>query len=411
MTFKIVLKNNTRFSNIIIEIYDNKNKVKKLDTSLTITREMWDETKQCPKNIYLKKLKKLNFHLDRIKIVVTNHLNDVKLKKKKLSLLFITKRINNITSLDYYSYKEGSLLYYTNYYINSREHLISKITYKRYKVFFRLLERFEGYAMKNFLISDVNSDFVKRFIKFAEQELYSTSTIHRTIYFVRTILNFLEKREIRTFVYELELPKEKKYRKCIITLDENELATIRNTKIPDELKSARDWLVISCYLGQRVSDFMNFETSMLQTVQNKKYISFTQQKTGKNILLPLHPIVLLTLSKNNGFPLKLSFEIYNKQIKEVVKLAGINDLVKIRKRTGFRSQFVLINKWKVITSHIGRRSFASNFYGKIPTPLLMDATGHSTEQMFNKYICNLDKERAKDLGTYFDEIYRSKNVL
>lgn len=57
--------------------------------------------------------------------------------------------------------------------------------------------------------------------------------------------------------------------------------------------------------------------------------------------------------------------------------------------------------WKLLTENhaypllIGRRSFASNFYGKIPTPLLMEATGHSTEQMFQRYISSTNTERTR----------------
>ena len=39
-----------------------------------------------------------------------------------------------------------------------------------------------------------------------------------------------------------------------------------------------------------------------------------------------------------------------------------------------------------MTSHIIRRSFASNYYGKIETPLLKNITGHSKESTFLTYI-------------------------
>jgi hypothetical protein len=40
-----------------------------------------------------------------------------------------------------------------------------------------------------------------------------------------------------------------------------------------------------------------------------------------------------------------------------------------------------------------RRSFASNYYGKIETPLLMNITGHSKERTFLTYI---GKHQNKD---------------
>lgn len=409
MTFRFILKHKPTYAKIIVELTDSQNRITHVDTALVINEYMWDDLKERPKNIYLKKLKKLNVFLDRIRITVAGYFKEVKVRGKALSLSSLSRRIKKVVTCKNQEYKQGSLLNHINNYINSRQHIISQITYRRYKVFFRLIERFEGHEMRNYMIEEVNADFVKQFLKFGEKEFYSRSTLHRTIYFIRTILNFLERRGIRTFVYELELPKEKKQKKNFVILSEIELSKIRDLEVPKELNSAKDWLVISCYLGQRFSDFMSFNISMLEVIHNRQCISFMQQKTGKNVILPLHPIVRSLISKNNGFPLKLSLDTYNKQIKEIVRLAGIKTQVYIRKRFGFRSKLVTIDKCNAITSHIGRRSFASNFYGKIPTALLMDATGHGTEQMFNRYISNFDTERVKLLSNYFEDNFNNKN--
>jgi hypothetical protein len=61
-----------------------------------------------------------------------------------------------------------------------------------------------------------------------------------------------------------------------------------------------------------------------------------------------------------------------------------------------------------LSSHVERRIFVTNFYGKIPTPILMEATGHSTEQMFLRYINPVDKDRALSLGSYFDKMYEER---
>ena len=58
-------------------------------------------------------------------------------------------------------------------------------------------------------------------------------------------------------------------------------------------------------------------------------------------------------------------------------------------------------KWKLVTSHIGRRSFATNFYGVIPTSYLIYVTGHTTEKMFLTYIGKSNKDIALELTKYF----------
>ena len=67
----------------------------------------------------------------------------------------------------------------------------------------------------------------------------------------------------------------------------------------------------------------------------------------------------------------------------------------------FRKKTGMYKKYDLITSHIGRRSFASNFYGKIPTTYLIYVTGHSTEAMFLNYIGKSNKDLALEITNYF----------
>jgi integrase len=55
-------------------------------------------------------------------------------------------------------------------------------------------------------------------------------------------------------------------------------------------------------------------------------------------------------------------------------------------------------KYELITSHTMRRSFATNYFGKIETPILMEITGHSRESTFLSYIGeNPNKDAVADV--------------
>src|SRR5690606_41317554 len=71
-----------------------------------------------------------------------------------------------------------------------------------------------------------------------------------------------------------------------------ELINMYNTVVEDYLQNAKQWLLISCYIGQRISDFMNFSQSQITSIEGNKCLTFIQQKTGKKITLPLHKEVL-----------------------------------------------------------------------------------------------------------------------
>jgi integrase len=58
----------------------------------------------------------------------------------------------------------------------------------------------------------------------------------------------------------------------------------------------------------------------------------------------------------------------------------------------------MYKKHELITSHVGRKSFATNLYGKVSTPLIMSATGHKTEQTFLMYIGKTQSHLSIELG-------------
>jgi integrase len=207
--------------------------------------------------------------------------------------------------------------------------------------------------------------------------------------------------------------KNEKVESIYLTFDE--LEKIEKTNYSDILENAKDWLIISCNTGQRISDFMRFKKEMIRYERNKKdgmlkpLIEFTQKKTDKIMTVYLNKKVIEILDKRKGeFPASISHQKYNKRIKEVCMLAEINQITKGSKTLPFeknsrkfRKQDGTFEKWELVTSHIGRRSFASNYYGEIPTNYLMNITGHSTEDMFLKYIGKSNKDTAMEISNYF----------
>jgi integrase len=122
--------------------------------------------------------------------------------------------------------------------------------------------------------------------------------------------------------------------------------------------------------------------------------------------IPLSKKVVAILKKRGGeFPRQISDQRYNDYIKEVCKLAELNEKIKGSKskteKKITRKESGIFEKWELVTSHIGRRSFATNNYGRIPTSLLINVTGHSTETMFLEYIGKTETEKAIQLAEYF----------
>jgi integrase len=151
----------------------------------------------------------------------------------------------------------------------------------------------------------------------------------------------------------------------------------------------------------------------MHTVKNgeqKPFLEFTQAKTGNKMTIPLTAKVIAILDKRDGeFPRKISDQKYNTYFKELCKQAKITDLVfgtkKVETSEGskkYRNKEGLYPKFELVASHVGRYSFATNNYSKnIPTSVLIQMTGHSSEGMFLNYIGKSSKDMAIEISSYF----------
>ena len=147
-------------------------------------------------------------------------------------------------------------------------------------------------------------------------------------------------------------------------------------------------MIIDFWQGQRVSDLLAISKLDIRSAPNRGvYVDIIQKKTRTAVTVGvINPLAVQIITHH--FPRHISDRCFNRYMKEVLELAGINEEVK-----GYqynpetkRKEIGLFPKYQVISSHDLRRSFATNFFGKIETPVLMQMTGHSRESTFLNYI-------------------------
>jgi integrase len=303
------------------------------------------------------------------------------------------------------------LVNYIDKYKEDKRNEVTESTIKKCKVIQELVKRYQTKIGKTLLLTDIDTDFKKDFENYCTTENYAPNTISRTIRFIKTIcIHAKSKKEnINPDLYNIKV-KYFKVDSIHLTFDElQKIENIKKDKLTESLENAKDWLIISCYTGQRVSDFLRFTKDMIRIEDGQSFIEFTQKKTDKIMTVPVHRKVIEILNKRNGmFPYAISDQKYNAYIKTVCEIAKLTKMVNGSKKTEtapesgkFRKETKEYRKCDLVTSHIGRRSFASNFYGTIPTSLLINITGHSTETMFLTYIGKSNKDLAKETHKYF----------
>lgn len=290
---------------------------------------------------------------------------------------------------------------------------ISLSTLKKYTTTLNTLTQYETKKKKRLRFEDITMSFYFDFVDFCRNTLkHSTNTIGTYI------------KKIKFFCGQIDLeglPISNHYKNSEfmsigekaedIYLTTTEIQKIFNYDFSSApyLDNARDLLIIGLNTGLRVSDFMRLDLSHIKA----DTIRIRAQKTGKVAEIPINDQIEQTLNKRNGdLPHPISEQKFNDYIKEIGEKVGFTEMVKGAKmmcinedketnKNQFRKISGTFPKHELMTSHICRRSFATNLYGQIPTPVIMSITGHATESQFLTYIKKTTAENAEVLRNFY----------
>ncbi len=289
----------------------------------------------------------------------------------------------------------------------SHNKFMSKTLIGQYQNTVDLLKEFEQFANYKIVLKDIKNEDFYNFIDFLQQELnYNISTIERIIGRVKFFCCRAKENGTKIsndYTKRIYLEKENDEVETIY-LNESEIDKIYNLQIENEdLDHARDLLIISCYCGLRVSDFMyNLDVSKIKD----GIISIKTKKTGAFVKIPVHNYISAILNKRFGnLPKRFNEYEYNTLIKKVGELAKIDNLVfgslwnadKKRKVKGYNQKF------KYFSSHLGRKSFTTNLSGKVSDEIIMACTGWSNLSMKQHYDKTSKLEYAEQLSDFWQQ--------
>ncbi len=276
-------------------------------------------------------------------------------------------------------------------------------TIRTYKSLLRIVKAYEFEKSEKLYLNSIDKYTAESFTRFLKiEQQYSDNYCGQLLKLLKIILRDAEKSGLEVHPYSnyIESFKQKNSDRILHILNPSEIKALKGLKhIPAAYTDSYNWLLIGLCIGQRVSDLLKLSPDNLRKAPSGLYIDILQQKTKKSVTVGVADPLVIELLENE-FPRKVSQVVFNKQIKALCRMAGINELVpgfKNNPKTR-RKEIVTAPKHEFITSHIMRRSFASNYYGKIETPLLMNITGHSKESTFLTYIgTHQNKDALADL--------------
>ena len=425
-TIKYQLQSKSENAPIYLRLSLGRNKLYKRKTSLSINPKEWSDTNQ-PKQTTPTN-KNLASKLRKLKDFILDEVNNANVEGMEIDGIWLQYKIDlhfnkfEVVELDFISEYGGYFIKNLKYKTNDKTNKIgvTLATQKKYQTIVNKLIAFDKYHKVRTKLIDVNLKFRIELIDyFSEVDKLSDNTIGRYLKFVKSICldadknGFKVSSQLKDFMgFSIEAPK------VILSLDEIE--QIKNTKfVSDKHEIAKDWLIIGCFTGQRVSDLLRMNTSFIEHIQDYDFIVLTQQKTKKLVQIPIHFEVQEILDKRNGeFPPTFSNNIdsskamFNRYLKQLCKIAGIDAMVKGNKFDEDKKRYIggIYPKFELASSHICRRSFASNHYASelYPTPILMNITAHKTEKMFLTYIGKEPLDYGLQLAKIWQKIGKKK---
>ena len=234
------------------------------------------------------------------------------------------------------------------------------------------------------------------------------STIEKKLRFLRWFLNWAtEKGYNSNMAYKSFKPTLKTTQKKVIYLTKEEIARVRNLNLSEAqayLDPVRDVFLFCCFSGLRHSDANNLRRSDIKS----DHIEVTTVKTADSISVELNDVTKAILEKYKDAPFNenkalpnYTNQAMNRDVKELCRLAGINEEIRITTYKGNVRTDEIHPKWELVGTHTGRRTFIVNALSLGISPnIVMKWTGHSDYSSMKPYIDIVDDIKAASMTKF-----------
>ena len=256
---------------------------------------------------------------------------------------------------------------------------------------------------RNIDFQDVDMNFYHEYTAYLKEKNYSINSIGKCIKELKTILRAAESEG-----YEVNPKyKDKKFKGTRIEVDSiyltrDDLSKIMSadiSKLSQGYDLARDIFMVGVWTAQRVSDYNNLSRENIKQhripkiIDNKlvykefQTVEIRQKKTGSKVSVPVSSELKSILERYDYQLPHLEDQVLNRYMKEICRLAGIDELIQIQTTKGGKAVKEFKYKWELVHSHTARRTGATLMYlAGMDYYDIMRITGHTSPTMLKKYI-------------------------
>ena len=419
-TVNFILKNpNGKKETPVIMVFAFGKEHIKIQMGQKVHPKLWDKSKsmrKVPKNNDNDDITNFNNRLDSIRISILSCYNEHLVQNNALYIDRIKKDFKAIVRPTGKIFKEipQEISKEPLTLLKAAEMQIKTLdpkswTTKHYITTKNVLLKYQKTLPKPLSFEDINMDFYNDFLRWCKNVPYKKTKKGELLYYALNTIgsHFKEVKVFMNYANDKGWTTSKGYMhknfKVLeetsesISLDIHKIYKIYDLDLSNNkrLDQVRDLFCIDCWTGLRYGDL--HQVSPDKFIDNDKKIKLRTYKGNRNIVIPLHQMIMDIVAKYDGKlpPVPTDYEI-NRCLKIIGRLAGITE--KFSKTTTRRGKRVSKSyfEWELITVHTARRSFATNMVlAGLPRDVVMGLTDHSTEKSFNKYI-KMSREQNAD---------------
>ncbi len=376
----------------------------KISTGLAISPKDWNTKKQRAK-FTLPDASQFNQELEKKEAKIMRLYSELK-GKTNFSIDLLREQFLSIKRKQVRRVRtKKDFHWFVKKYINEIKLTKSEGTYRRAISIYKMFCEFEAWRNKRIEFQNIDLDFYFETQKyFLHEKEYSNNYFGHIIKVLKVFLNDATERGYnKNLIFRSKKFKRIKEETDSIYLNRKEIDKIYQLDLSEKeesLEAARDLFIIGCFTGLRFSDMSKLHDNHFV---DEKYIHIKTKKTNETVVIPLHSYVKAIRKKyqeknGSGLPRAFSNPAMNRFIKELGKLAEVDQPFTVTKTKGGQRYEVTKQKYEFIVTHTARRSFATNaFLAEIPSISIMKITGHKTERAFMSYIKISQEDNARKL--------------
>ena len=232
--------------------------------------------------------------------------------------------------------------------------------------------------------NQIDKEFCKSFKRWCETDKnYMVSYISSLIKWIKYVMAKAEEKGLHKN-YQYKKFERESYTVDKVALSYWELEKIAFAVLPEKLSIIRDYFLLSCNTGARVSDWSKFRN----IAKDSKVWTYINQKTKEKATVKITDEIDRILLKYDYYlPAITVNQFRNDDIREICQSAGLtyNHTINIVK--GGQAVTETAERFTFIASHTGRRTFTTNsITDGMPVHLVMLQTGHKSLTSLESYI-------------------------